>query len=144
MLDQMGLPSAKPQIRALLNKRDYGTVYDKRMDADAAFDGNGCESGRRAVVRVRGFLAEIADMLDRADVLAFTHFGAIRAIVANLIGLAETQLMSLDVPNGGAFLFLRTFDTRGKSVFMQQPLPDHVLPKTATLITPPPAVPPPP
>jgi hypothetical protein len=52
--------------------------------------------------------------------------------------------MSLDVPNGGAFLFLRTFDTAGKPVFTQQLLPDHVLPKTATLITPPPAAPPPP
>src|ERR1700722_17568512 len=28
VLDQMGLLSAKPSIRPLLNERDYGTVYD--------------------------------------------------------------------------------------------------------------------
>jgi broad specificity phosphatase PhoE len=142
-LDQMGLPSIDPAIRPLINERDYGTTYDKRMDTDAAFDGDGCESGLRAKIRVQGFLAEIGDLLDRADVLAFSHFGAIRALVANLIGLTDAQMMALDVPNGGAFLFQRTFDAAGAASFAQIALPDHVLPKTATLITPPPAAPPP-
>ena len=138
-LDQMGLPSAKPAIRPLLNERDYGTEYDKRMDTDATFDANGCESAVRARVRVRGFLTEISDLLDRADVLAFSHFGAIRALVANVLNLTDHEMMTLDVPNGRAFLFARTFDHEGKPSFTRQPLPEHVLPKTAPLITPPPA-----
>ena len=34
-------------------------------------------------------------------------------------------MMSLDVPKGGAFVFLRTFDTVAKPIFKRQPLPDH-------------------
>jgi bisphosphoglycerate-dependent phosphoglycerate mutase len=45
VLDQMGLLSMQPRIRPLLNERDYGTTYDPKMDTDAAFDGDGCESG---------------------------------------------------------------------------------------------------
>ena len=142
-LDQMGLPSIDPAIRPLLNERDYGTVYDPRMDTDPTFDGNDSESAARARVRVRGFLAEIGDLLDRADVLAFSHFGAIRALVANLLDLSDAQMMTLDVPNGGAFLFARTTGADGKPVFTRQTLPDHVLPKTASPITPPPAASPP-
>ncbi len=141
-LDQMGLPSAQPAIRPLLNERDYGTTYDPRMDTDAAFDGAGCESGLRAKTRVRGFLADIADLLGRADVLAFTHYGAIRALVANLTGLTDAQMMTLDVPNGGAFLFQRAVDAAGAATFTQTPLPEHVLPRTAAPITQPPAAPP--
>jgi broad specificity phosphatase PhoE len=113
------------------------------MDGDAAFDGNGCESGTRARARVRGFLSEIGDLLDRADVLAFSHFGAIRALVANLVGLTDAQMMSLDVPNGGAFLFARHIDPSGAAVFTAQPLPEHVLARTAAPISQPPAAPPP-
>ena len=142
-LDQMGLMSVDPSIRPLLNERDYGTTYDPKMDSDAAFDGAGCESGLRAKVRVRGFLDEIGDLLDRADVLAFTHFGAIRALTANLIGLSDAEMMSMDVPNGGAFLFERTVDPSGAVHFARQALPDHILLKTAAPITPPPAAPPP-
>jgi len=130
-LDQMRLLSVRPQIRPLLNERDYGTVYDPKMDSDPAFDANDSESALRAKARVKGFIEEVGDLLDRADVLAFSHFGAIRALVANLIGLTDAQMMTLDVPNGGAFLVV------------QQPLPDHVLPKTAAAITQPPAAPPP-
>ncbi|HEX4197438.1 MAG TPA: histidine phosphatase family protein [Caulobacteraceae bacterium] len=142
-LDQMGLPAARPTIQPLLNERDYGTAYDPRMDSDAAFVANDCESGLRARVRVRGFLAAVADLLDRADVLAFSHFGAIRALVANLVNLSDAEMMSLAVPNGGAFLFERRFDAAGAARFTQGTLPDHVLPKTAAPITPPPAAPPP-
>jgi bisphosphoglycerate-dependent phosphoglycerate mutase len=49
-LDQMGLLSVKPAIRPLLNERDYGTVYDPRMDNDATFDGDGCDSGNACEV----------------------------------------------------------------------------------------------
>lgn len=141
-LDQMGLPSMQPAIVPLLNERDYGTEYDKRMDTDATFDGNGYESGVRASVRVRGFLQDTADLLDRADVLAFSHFGAIRALIADLLDLTDDEMMKLDVPNGGAFLFERIFDGAGKPAFKRVPLPEHVLPKTAAQITPPPAAPP--
>jgi hypothetical protein len=41
----------------------------------------------------------------------------------------------LGVPNGGAFLFQRTFYAAGKAVFMQQRLPDHLLLRVETLIT---------
>ena len=139
MLDEMGLRSMAPKIRPLINERDYGVVYDPRMDQQADFDGNGCESGRRARARVRGFLDEIADLMDRADVLAFSHFGAIRALIANLLDLSDEAMMQLPVPNGGAFLFQRSFDGEGRPVFRQAPLPEHVLAKTASLITPPPA-----
>jgi broad specificity phosphatase PhoE len=142
-LDQMGLLSVQPAIRPLLNERDYGAIYDKRMDSDATFDGEGCESGVRARVRVQGFLTEVSHLLHRADVLAFSHFGVIRALVANLVGLTDAQMMSLDVPNGGAFLFTRGFDASGAAVFVQHPLPAHVLPKTAAPISQPPAAPPP-
>ncbi|MBV8684492.1 MAG: histidine phosphatase family protein [Caulobacteraceae bacterium] len=142
-LDQMGLLSVEPRIRPLLNERDYGTVYDPRMDTDPTFDANDSESSVRAKLRVREFMGEIDGLLNRADVLAFSHFGAIRALVADLIGLTDAQMMSLDVPNGGAFMFLRTIGADGTSSYSQQTLPDHVLPKVAAAITAPPAAPPP-
>jgi broad specificity phosphatase PhoE len=141
-LDQMGLLSMAPKIRPLLNERDYGTVYDPKMDCDPTFDGDDSESAVAAKARVRGFLDEAADLLYRADVLAFSHFGAIRALVADLLHLTDAQMMTLDVPNGGAFLFERTFDAHGKATFTQVTLPAHVLARTAAPITPPPAAPP--
>src|SRR5271168_5035276 len=60
-LDQMSLLSVDPRIRPLLNERDYGTMYDPRMDTDPTFDANDSESAVRAKLRVRGFLDEIAD-----------------------------------------------------------------------------------
>jgi broad specificity phosphatase PhoE len=92
---------------------------------------------------MREFIDEVEGLLNRADVLAFSHFGAIRALVADLIGLTDAQMMSLDVPNGGAFLFARTIGPDGRSSYSQQVLPEHVLPKAAAAITPPPAAPPP-
>jgi broad specificity phosphatase PhoE len=142
-LDQMGLLSVEPRIRPLLNERDYGTVYDPRMDTDPNFDANDSESAARAKLRAREFIDEIEGLLNRADLLAFSHFGPIRALVADLIGLTDAQMMSLDVPNGGAFLFARTIGPDGRSSYSQQALPDHVLPKAAAAITPPPAAPPP-
>lgn len=142
-LDQMGLLSIDPRIQPLLNERDYGTVYDPKMDTDPTFDGNDSESSVRAKLRVREFIDEVEGLLNRADVLAFSHFGAIRALVADLIDLTDAQMMSLDVPNGGAFLFQRTIGAHGKSTYSQQSLPEHVLPKLAAAITLPPAAPPP-
>jgi broad specificity phosphatase PhoE len=126
-LDQMGLLSIDPTIRSLLNERDYGTVYDPRMDTDPAFDANDSESAICARHRVKGLMPEIDTLLYRADVLAFSHYGAIRALVA---------------PNGGAFLFDRRLDAAGRSVFTQVDLPDHVLAKSAVAITRPPGAPP--
>jgi broad specificity phosphatase PhoE len=137
-LDQMGLLSIRPAIEPLLNERDYGTVYDPRMDTDPAFDGNDSESSINARRRVRCLLPMVEALLWRADVLAFSHFGAMRAFIADLLHLSDAEMMTLDVPNGGAFLFQRSLDAAGRSVFAQQPLPVHVLPKTASLIVHPP------
>ena len=142
-LDQMALLSTHSWIRAVLNERDYGDPYDPRMDTDAAFNGNGCESQRQAVSRVRAFVAEVDYILRRADVLAFSHFGTIRALIANLSGLSEGEMMNLNVPNGAAFVFKRSDGVDGKSVFTSEPLPtDPVIPEKATRISLPPAAPP--
>jgi broad specificity phosphatase PhoE len=138
----MGLLSIDPTIRSLLNERDYGTVYDPRMDTDPAFDANDSESAICARHRVKGLMPEIDTLLYRADVLAFSHYGAIRALVANLLNLSDAAMMTLDVPNGGAFLFDRRLDAAGRSVFTQVDLPDHVLAKSAVAITRPPGAPP--
>ena len=142
-LDQMGLLSAEPRILALLNERDYGTVYDPRMDTDPAFDGDDSESSIAARHRVRQLMPQFDHLLFRADVLAFSHYGTMRTLIANLLGLSDAAMMTLDVPNGGAFLFHRLLGADGRSVFAQQPLPDHVLARTASPITPPPSAPPP-
>jgi broad specificity phosphatase PhoE len=139
-LDQMSLPSVQPRIAPLLNERDYGAVYDVRMDQDADYagpNGNG-ETGLQAKRRVRGFLDETAHLLDRADVLAFAHFGSIRALVANLLDLSDAEMMSYDVPNGQAHAFQRTIAADGSCSFAKLDLPDHVLEKAAAPITQPP------
>ncbi|RVD31781.1 histidine phosphatase family protein [Mesorhizobium sp. M4B.F.Ca.ET.017.02.2.1] len=143
-LDQMNLLSIRPQIAALLNERDYGLVYDKRMDEEASNAGQGGESALQAKRRVVGFLNEISHLLDRADVLAFSHFGTIRAIVANLLDLTDTEMMTLEVPNGRAFAFQRVFLPDGSYRFEKADLPDHILVKEAKFITEPPTVLPPP
>ena len=143
VLDQMSLLSIQPRVRPLLNEREYGVTYDPRMDTDPNFDGSGSESAAEARNRVTGLMEEFESLLGRADVLAFSHYGTIRALIANLTDLDDEAMMQIDVPNGGAFLFLRTFDEDGQSVFTAQPLPDHVLEKTASLISQPPAAPPP-
>ena len=143
-LDQMGLPSIDPKIRPLLNERDYGTAYDPVMDQIADCTLNGSESSVRARVRVRGFLAEAAGLLDRADVLAFAHMGAIRAMIADILGLSDAAMMQRPIENGGAFMFERVFDAQGQASFVERPLPAHVLPKLAAPIVQPPDAPPPP
>lgn len=142
-LDQMGLPSIDPRIRPLLNERDYGTHYVPVMDQDPTCALNGSESSVRARVRVRGFLAEATQLLDRADVIAFSHMGAIRAVIAEILDLSDADMMKRTVSNGGAFCFERVFDAEGRPSFVERPLPDHVLPKLAAPITQPPAAPPP-
>jgi broad specificity phosphatase PhoE len=142
-LDQMGLLSVAPSIRPLLNERDYGTKYDEQMDIDPACTLNGSESGARARARVRGFIAEAIGLLDRADVLAFTHMGAIRALIAELIGLSDQDMMKRDIDNGAAFQFVRTFAQDGSYRFVETPIPPHVLRKDASFIEEPPNAPPP-
>src|ERR1700753_133972 len=46
-LAQMGLLSVQPQVRPVLNERNYGTTYDPKMDSDPAFDGNASEASIR-------------------------------------------------------------------------------------------------
>ncbi len=143
-LDQMNLLSIEPRIAPLLNERDYGAKYDKKMDEQADFGGPGVETGVQAKRRVRGFLDDVVHLLDRADVLAFSHFGTIRALVANLLGLSDDAMMKLDVPNGGAFAFERVLAADGNFRFVKLEWPEHILAKEATPISEPPAVQPPP
>lgn len=140
-LDQMGMLSVAPSIRPVLNERDYGTRYDERMDIGPACTLNGSESGVRARVRVRGFITEATGLLDRADVLAFTHMGTIRALIAELIGLSDQDMMRRDIDNGAAFQFVRTFAQDGSYRFVEAPIPPHVLPKDASFIEEPPSAP---
>jgi broad specificity phosphatase PhoE len=141
VLDQMGLLSVTPRINPRLNERDYGTVYDPVMDTDPDSTLNGSESSVEARARARSFLAEIDGLLGRADVMAFSHFGTMRALIAEVLGLTDAEMMQLAVDNGKAFLFERT--STGPSRFVQQTLPAHLLPKTIAPITLPPAAPPP-
>jgi len=134
VLDQMNLLSLEPRIQPLLNERNYGTKYTETMDKDPDYDANDSESGVKARQRVIGFLREIDSVLYRADVIAFSHFGTIRALVANLLQLSDACMMTIDVENGAAFLFERTFDVSRKPHFSQQPLQPHVLEKSASYI----------
>jgi broad specificity phosphatase PhoE len=143
-LDQMNLLSIEPKISPLLNERDYGAKYDKKMDEQADFGGPGIETGAQAKRRVRGFLDDVVRLLDRADVLAFSHFGTIRAIVANLLDLSDDEMMTLDVPNGGAFAFERVFAVDGRYQFKKLAWPENILTKEATPISEPSTVQPPP
>jgi broad specificity phosphatase PhoE len=113
------------------------------MDSDPNCTLNGSESSVRARVRVRGFLGEVVAMLDRTDVLAFSHMGAMRALIAEVLGLSDADMMKRQIDNGAAFLFQRVFDAKGRPSFVELELPDHVLAKTAPPITQPPAAPPP-
>jgi broad specificity phosphatase PhoE len=133
VLDQMALLSLKPRIRPLINERDYGTKYDAQMDQDPNYDKNDSESAINARRRVTAFIHEAEAELYRADVIVFSHFGTIRALVAELLKLSDTQMMQFDVPNGAAFLFERSFQA-GTSLFSQKALPPHILEKTASLI----------
>lgn len=135
VLDEMGMLSQAPRIRPLLNERNYGTKYEDKMDQDPRYDGNDSESALNARRRVQGFLREIAPVLDRADVLAFSHFGTIRAIVADLLSLSDTDMMKLDVPNGAAFQFDRSFDSDGSARFTEVKMEDHILGKSASFIS---------
>lgn len=133
-LDQMGLLSACPRIAALLNERNYGTAYLDAMDSDADCTANGSESSHQARPRARAFIDVVEPILPRADVLAFSHMGLIRALVAELTGLSDANMMKTVVDNGRAFLFERTVELDGRSTYVQHELPAHVLPRTASLI----------
>jgi broad specificity phosphatase PhoE len=139
-LDQMGLLSVTPTISPLLNERNYGTTYLPVMDTDPAFDGNQSESSIRARARVRAIITLAEHLLERADVLWFSHFGTMRAIIADLLRLSDAEMMTTSVPNGQAFLFQRTIDGDGGSLWKQLALPEHVLAKTAPPIAPLPAL----
>lgn len=133
VLDQMDLLSLKPRIQPLINERDYGTKYDARMDQDPYFNENDSESAVNARRRVIAFIHEVEAVLYRADVIVFSHFGTIRALVAELLEMSDTEMMRFDVPNGAAFLFERSFQA-GEPRFSQKGLPPHILKKTASLI----------
>jgi broad specificity phosphatase PhoE len=139
-LDQMGLPSVSPTVTPVLNERNYGTTYLPVMDSDPTFDGNGSESSIRARRRVRAFIAMAEPLLERADVLCFSHFGTMRALIADLRRLSDVDMMKIDVPNGRAFLFQRTIGEGGGPTWTEVELPEHVIAKEAPPITPPPAL----
>ncbi|HEY2011653.1 MAG TPA: histidine phosphatase family protein [Rhizomicrobium sp.] len=141
-LDQMGLLSVTPRINALLNERDYGTQYLPEMDTDPNCTANGSESSVQARARVRGFLDVVAFILPRADVLAFSHMGAIRALIAEILDLSDADMMMREVDNGHAFQFDRVQDPQGNWSYAEKPLPAHLLPMIAAKITAPPAAPP--
>ncbi|WP_438391765.1 histidine phosphatase family protein [Caballeronia sp. DA-9] len=136
VLDEMGLLSATPKITSFLNERDYGTRYLPEMDKIATFDGNGSESGVRTRDRVKNFLRSIEPLLWRANLMLFSHFGAIRAIIAELTDLFDDAMMDIDVPNGKAFQFNRIVDVGGQSSFQEEALPHHVLDKAIPFIQP--------
>lgn len=141
-LDQMGLLSVQPQIRAVINERNYGTAYLSVMDSDPTFDGNDSESSVRARVRVRAFLAEIEPLLERADVLAFSHMGTMRALIAEILHLTDQDMMKTVIDNGAIFGFKR-ISKAGQATYVRVALPDPVIPKNAPKITEPPVAPPP-
>ncbi|WP_144152957.1 histidine phosphatase family protein [Paraburkholderia sp. BCC1885] len=136
VLDEMGLLSATPKITPFLNERDYGTRYLPEMDKIATFDGNGSESGVHTRDRVKNFLRSLEPLLWRADLMLFSHFGAIRAIIAELTDLSDDAMMDIDVPNGKAFQFNRIVDVDGQSSFQEEALPLHVLDKAIPFIQP--------
>jgi broad specificity phosphatase PhoE len=107
------------------------------MEKDPEFSGNDSESSVRARVRMRAFQAEVEPILESADVLAFSHYGALRALIANLRGFTDAEMMSFDVPNGGVFLFERVAQPDGAYDYVEQTLPSPVLPRTAPKIEPP-------
>lgn len=122
-LDQMGLMSVVPQIRAVLNERNYGTAYDPRMDTDPGFIGNNSEASVRTRIRIKAFMREVEPVLERADVLAFSHFGTLRALMADLMDLSDAEMMKLDVPNGAIFLFERLIGPDGAVSYVRSALP---------------------
>jgi len=136
VLDQMGLLSATPKMTPFLNERNYGTTYLPVMDEDASFSGNASESGVSARDRAKRFLLSIEHLLDRADLMFFSHYGAIRAMIAEIMGLSNEAMMQIDVPNGRAFQFNRALGADGRWTYCEQELPEHVLPKSAPPIAP--------
>jgi broad specificity phosphatase PhoE len=133
-LDQMGILSVQPRISALLNERNYGTTYLPAMDTDPDCDANSSESSRQARPRARAFIDQAESLFPRADVLAFSHMGLIRAMIAELMGYSDQEMMQTQVDNGRAFLFERTIDGDGRSIYAERELPAHVLAKSASFI----------
>jgi len=136
-LDQMGILSVEPKIRAVLNERNYGIPFNVAGTKDPFSTVNGSESAVRARVRMKAFVAEIEPLLERADVLAFSHEGALQALLANLRHTPDKDMMK-PIPNGSIFLFVRTTDASGKSTWTEDTkLPNPVLPKSAPTVWPP-------
>jgi broad specificity phosphatase PhoE len=86
--------------RLIFRMKVYGTVYVDAMDTDPNCDVNDSESSVRAWIRLRRFLQQIMPILPRADVMAFSHMGALRALIAEVLGLSDDAMMKLDIPNG--------------------------------------------
>lgn len=136
-LDQMGILSVEPKIRPVLNERNYGVPFNKAALTDPFSTQNGSESAVRARVRMKAFVAEIESLLERADVLAFSHEGALQALLANLRGTSDKDMMK-PIPNGSVFLFDRSIGDCGQSIWAEVTnLPDPVLPTGAPRVEPP-------
>jgi broad specificity phosphatase PhoE len=140
-LDQMGLLSVQPAVSPLLNERDYGTAYEPAMDTDPNCDLNGSESSVKARLRLREFLEQVTPILPRADVMAFSHMGAMRALIAEILGLSDDAMMKLDIPNGRAFQFNGTPDAAGHWHFAEQPISEHLLTVDKETVSEPPKAP---
>jgi broad specificity phosphatase PhoE len=141
-LDQIGILSVEPKVRASLNERSYGIPFNPAGRTDPLSALNGTEPAARARVRVRAFLDEIEPLLERSDVLAFTHEGALQALLANLRGTPTPQMM-ITIPNGAIYLFNRSIGVDGLIEWTENTqLPDPLLPIGAPSIDPPPAEPP--
>lgn len=141
VLDQMGLPSIDPTVTPRLNERDYGTTYVDAMDSDPNFDGNDSESSVQARIRAHGFLDQVTSILPRADVMAFSHMGMMRALIAEILGLSNEDMMKRTIPNGRAFQFNREATGAGEWRFAEVELPPHLLDKDEEKILEPPKAP---
>jgi len=136
-LDQMGILSVDPKVRAVLNERSYGIPFNDEGLTDPFSAKNGTEPAVRARVRMEAFIVEIEPLLERADVLAFSHEGSLQALLANLRGTPDKDMMK-PIPNGQIFLFERSIERHGESVWTEMTnLPNPVLPPGAPGIAPP-------
>lgn len=118
----MGILSVEPKIRAVLNERNYGSPFNDQGDIDPNSEAHNSEAAVRARVRVKGFIREIEPILERADVLAFSHKGTLTALLANLRGVSDADMMKVDVNNGSVFLRNRATTPRAAAFGPKSPI----------------------
>jgi hypothetical protein len=67
--------------------------------------------------------------------------GAMRTLIAEVLGLSDDAMMKLDIPNGRAFQFDGKPDPAGHWHFTEVTLPDHLLTADAETVSKPPKAP---